>query len=72
MDNIKRYRLSEDLYEMIKNTKGGLFLLYTRHNVGSQLRLLLNGEEVGVAEIVRNCDAYYRYCRLISDTPPHL
>lgn len=41
MNKTKRYRLSQDMYKIIQNANGGLFLLYTRHNPGDVLNLLL-------------------------------
>jgi len=40
MNKTKRYRLSQNMYKIIQNANGGLFLLYTRHNPGDLLNLL--------------------------------
>lgn len=45
MNKTKRYRLSQEMYKIIQNANGGLFLLYTRHNPGDVLSLLLDGND---------------------------
>ena len=36
------------MYKIIQNANGGLFLLYTRHNPGDVLNLLLDGNDIGL------------------------
>lgn len=50
MNKIKRYRLSQAMYDIIQKANGGLFLLYTRHNPGDVLNLLLDGNDSRMIE----------------------
>ena len=58
--------MSQSIYDKIQKANGGLFLLYTRHNPGDTLNLLLDGNEIGlyctIESIHDNC---YRFCRVI-------
>lgn len=54
------------MYKIIQNANGGLFLLYTRHNPGDVLNLLLDGNDIGLTCRVESLfDKYYRYCKII-------
>lgn len=59
MNKTKRYRLSQDMYKIIQNANGGLFLLYTRHNPGDVLNLLLDGNDIGLFCRVESCNDQY-------------
>ena len=61
MNKTKRYRLSQDMYKIIQNANGGLFLLYTRHNPGDVLNLLLDGNDIGLT-----CRVESRHTNIIS------
>lgn len=68
MNKTKRYRLSQDVYKIIQNANGGLFLLYTRHNPGDVLNLLLDGNDIGLTCRVESLfDKYYRYAKLLNN-----
>lgn len=68
MNKTKRYRLSQDMYKIIQNANGGLFLLYTRHNPGDVLNLLLDGNDIGLmCRIESRHDQYYKYCKVITE-----
>lgn len=63
---IKRYRINQSMYNTIQNANGGLFLLYTRHNSGDLLNLLLDGEDIGLmCSIESPYDRFYKYCRVV-------
>lgn len=53
---IKRYRLSQAMYDIIQKANGGLFLLYTRHNPGDVLNLLLDGNDIGLLCRIESCN----------------
>lgn len=66
MSKTKRYRLSQAMYDIIQKANGGLFLLYTRHNPGDVLNLLLDGNDIGLLCRIESCnDQYYKYCKVI-------
>ena len=66
MNKIKRYRITKEMYGIIQKANGGLFLLYTRHNPGNVLNLLLDGNDIGLTCRVESLfDKYYRYCKII-------
>lgn len=68
MNKTKRYRLSQDVYKIIQNANGGLFLLYTRHNPGDVLNLLLDGNDIGLmCRVESRHDQYYKYCKVIKE-----
>lgn len=68
MNKTKRYRLSQAMYDTIQKANGGLFLLYTRHNPGDVLNLLLDGNDIGLmCSIESNHDEYYRFCKIIKE-----
>lgn len=68
MNKIKRYRLSQAMYDIIQKANGGLFLLYTRHNPGDVLNLLLDGNDIGLMCQIESChDQYYKYCKVIKE-----
>jgi hypothetical protein len=55
------------MYKIIQNANGGLFLLYTRHNPGDVLNLLLDGNDIGVmCRVESRHDLYYKFCKLIT------
>lgn len=68
MNKIKRYRMTQALYDIIQKANGGLFLLYTCHNPGDVLNLLLDGNDIGLTCRVESLfDRYYRYCRIVTE-----
>lgn len=68
MNKTKRYRLSQEMYKIIQNANGGLFLLYTRHNPGDVLSLLLDGNDIGLmCRVESRHDQYYKYCKVITE-----
>ena len=68
MNKIKRYRINRKKYDIIQSANGGLFLLYTRHNPGDVLNLLLDGNDIGLTcRIEKLFDRFYRYCRIITE-----
>lgn len=68
MNKTKRYRLSQDVYKIIQNANGGLFLLYTLHNPGDVLNLLLDGNDIGLmCRVESRHDQYYKYCKVIKE-----
>ena len=68
MNKTKRYRMTQALYDIIQKANGGLFLLYTRHNPGDVLNLLLDGNDIGLTCRVESLfDRYYRYCRIVTE-----
>ena len=68
MNKTKRYRLSQDVYKIIQNANGGLFLLYTRHNPGDVLNLLLDGNDIGLmCRVESRHDQYYKYFKVIKE-----
>ena len=59
--------MSQSIYDKIQKANGGLFLLYTRHNPGDVLSLLLDGNDIGLICRVESVnDRYYKYCRVIT------
>lgn len=67
MNKTKRYRISQEMYKIIQNANGGLFLLYTRHNPGDVLNLLLDGNDIGLmCRVESRHDLYYKFCKLIT------
>ena len=55
------------MYAIIQKANGGLFLLYTRHNPGDVLSLLLDGNDIGLICRVESVnDRYYKYCLVIT------
>lgn len=67
MEKVKRYRINQAMYAIIQKANGGLFLLYTRHNPGDVLSLLLDGNDIGLICRVESVnDRYYKYCRVIT------
>ena len=68
MNKKKRYRLSQEMYKIIQNANGGLFLLYTRHNPGDVLSLLLDGNDIGLlCQVESRHDQYYKFCKVIKE-----
>lgn len=68
MNKTKRYRLSQEMYKIIQNAIGGLFLLYTRHNPGDVLNLLLDGNDIGLlCQVESRHDQYYKFCKVIKE-----
>ena len=68
MNKTKRYRITQEMYRIIQKANGGLFLLYTRHNPGDVLNLLLDGNDIGLLCRVESCnDRYYKYCKVINN-----
>ena len=56
------------MYKIIQNANGGLFLLYTRHNPGDVLSLLLDGNDIGLmCRVESRHDQYYKYCKVITE-----
>jgi hypothetical protein len=53
---------------MKTDLNGGLFLLYTRHNPGDVLNLLLDGNDIGLmCRVESRHDQYYKYCKVITE-----
>ena len=68
MNKIKRYRITQEMYAIIQKANGGLFLLYTRHNPGDVLNLLLDGNDIVLPCRIESCnDRYYKYCKVITE-----
>lgn len=68
MNKTKRYRITQEMYGIIQKTNGGLFLLYTRHNPGDVLNLLLDGNDIGLTCRIESCnDRYYKFCKVITE-----
>lgn len=46
----------------------GYFLLYTRHNPGDVLNLLLDGNDIGLlCQVESRHDQYYKFCKVIKE-----
>lgn len=55
------------MYKIIQNANGRLFLLYTRHNPGDVLNLLLDGNDIGLlCQVESRHDQYYKFCKVIA------
>lgn len=67
MEKVKRYRINQAMYAIIQKANGGLFLLYTRHNPGDVLNLLLDGNDIGLlCQVESRHDQYYKFCKVIA------